>query len=113
MTENYLRITSGKWKNKKLKAPDEISPLRERIKLAVFSTISEYIQDSVCLDLYAGSGNLGLEALSRGAEKCTFVDDNYYSIQSIKENAQKMDIALEESETAIVVKEDALKFVSG
>lgn len=105
-----IRITSGNAKNKKLKAPqiEGFRAVQEIAKLAVFSIIGEKIKDSVCLDLFAGSGNMGIEALSRGAKWCDFVDGNGESITLIKENLQNCGF-LTSSEVFL---KDAVKFAA-
>ncbi|OGC47528.1 16S rRNA (guanine(966)-N(2))-methyltransferase RsmD [candidate division WWE3 bacterium RIFCSPHIGHO2_01_FULL_35_17] len=105
-----LRISSGKFKNKKLKVPEVAKPLRERVKLAIFSIVGEKIASSKCLDLFSGSGNLGIEALSRGADTATFVDNDYYAIKNITENISNLNLG--NQEIAKVVKDEALKFIS-
>jgi 16S rRNA (guanine(966)-N(2))-methyltransferase RsmD len=87
-----LRITSGTVKNKKILAPDipNFRAVQEVVKLAVFSIIGEKIEGAVCLDLFAGSGNMGLEALSRGAGWCDFVDSNWEAKQTILKNITNM-----------------------
>ena len=67
-----MKITSGDYRFRKLEVPEGIRPTTEKVREAVFSMIREWIQDSVFVDLFAGSGSLGLEALSRGAAKCYF-----------------------------------------
>ena len=64
-------------------------PTTEKVKEAVFSSIQFDIEGREVLDLFAGSGQMGLEALSRGAEKCTFVDSSREAIKFVTENAQK------------------------
>ncbi len=83
-----LRISSGSVKNKKLESPniEGYRAIQEVAKMAVFSILGEDIKDSEVLDLYAGSGNMGIEALSRGASFCTFVDENPESIKTIEKN---------------------------
>ncbi len=83
-----LRITSGIVKNKKLKAPkiEGYRAVQDKAKLAVFSILSDSIINAKCLDLYAGSGNMGLEALSRQAAWCDFVDQSYDAIGAIRQN---------------------------
>jgi 16S rRNA (guanine(966)-N(2))-methyltransferase RsmD len=82
------RITTGTAKNKVLKSPDipGFQAVQEISKLAVFSMLGEKIQGSICLDLFSGSGNMGIEALSRGAAWCDFVDSNRVSVDTIKYN---------------------------
>lgn len=104
-----IRITTGTAKNKRLKAPDieDFRAVQEVAKLSLFSILGDKIEGSVCLDLYSGSGNLGIEALSRGAEWCDFVDSNYYSQQAIEDNLVNCGF-LEKSE---VSRKEAVKFV--
>lgn len=83
-----LRITTGTAKNKRLVAPTtpDFRAVQEVAKQALFSIVGDKVVGSVCLDLFAGSGNLGLEALSRGATWCDFVDENYDAIGAIIKN---------------------------
>ena len=71
-----MKITSGKYKYRKIEVPRGIRPTTEKVREAVFSMISPWIPDSEVLDLFAGSGAMGLEALSRGAARCVFVEAN-------------------------------------
>lgn len=109
LKQKEIRITTGTAKNKKLKAPDieGFRAVQEIAKSSLFSMLGEKINNAVCLDLYAGSGNLGIEALSRGAKWCDFVDDNYESIQAIEENLVNCDFI----EKAEVTRKDVLKFI--
>lgn len=86
-----IRIITGKAKNIKLKTPEipEFRSVQEVAKGSAFSIIGEKVEKAVCLDLFSGSGNLGLEALSRGATFCDFVDENKTSIKAIEENIKK------------------------
>jgi 16S rRNA (guanine(966)-N(2))-methyltransferase RsmD len=84
-----IRIITGSAKNKRLKTPKipDFHSVQEVAKGAVFSIIGdEKVQGAQCLDLYAGSGNLGLEALSRGAAWCDFVDEHKEAKKVITEN---------------------------
>ncbi len=104
-----IRITTGTAKNKRLKAPDieGFRAVQEVAKSSVFSILGEKILGAVCLDLFAGSGNMGLEALSRGAEWCDFVDENYFSSKAIEENVVNCGF-LEKSE---VIRKESAKYV--
>lgn len=84
-----MRIITGRAKGCKLKTPKGFltRPTADRVKESLFNILGSTIFDTKVLDLFAGSGNLGLEALSRGAECVTFVDQNTESIGVIKENA--------------------------
>ena len=73
-----MRIISGKYKGKKLDGFDieGTRPTMDRVKESLFGIIQNNLKDSICLDLFAGSGSLGIEALSNGASACYFVDKN-------------------------------------
>ena len=83
-----MRVTSGKYKGRKIEGYDieGTRPTQDRIKESLFAMIQEDLVDSICLDLFSGSGNLGIEALSNGADSCYFVDNNKECIKIIKEN---------------------------
>ena len=83
-----MRIIAGDFKGRKIEMPVgyDIRPTTEKVKEAMFSIIGSVIYDAVAVDLFSGTGNLGLEALSRGAEKCYFCDNNRSSIELIKRN---------------------------
>ena len=71
-----MKITSGEFKYRNIEVPRDIRPTTEKVREAIFSMIRDWIPDAVVLDLFAGSGALGLEALSRGAAKCYFNEKN-------------------------------------
>jgi 16S rRNA (guanine966-N2)-methyltransferase len=104
-----IRITSGTLKNKQLKTPEieGYRAVQEKAKLALFSILGDRVVDATCLDLFAGSGNLGIEALSRGATWCDFVDSNKISKETIDVNV--FDCGL--LEKAQVSGKDVVKFV--
>ena len=81
-----VRITSGEWKNRNLEVPDidGLRPTSERVRETLFNWLMPSIHKSVCLDLFAGSGPLGFEALSRGARHCTFVEKSKLAFRQIK-----------------------------
>ena len=83
-----MRIITGDFKGRRLEMPENnnIRPTTEKVKEAIFSIIAGNLEDAVCVDLFAGTGNLGLEALSRGAEKCYFADNSRESLDLIKRN---------------------------
>lgn len=104
-----LRIITGKAKNKRLKTP-EISgfhAVQEIARGALFSIIGKKVSGSLCLDLFAGSGSLGLEALSRGAKWCDFVDENKEAKKVVLENIKTCAF---EKEAEFHLR-DAVKFV--
>ena len=104
-----IRITTGIAKNKKLKAPsiEGFRAVQEVAKSSVFSILGDKVPESMCLDLFSGSGNMGLEALSRGAEWCDFVDSNYFSCEAIRENIVNCGFL----EKAEVIRKEAAKYV--
>ena len=71
-----MKITSGEYKYRNIEVPKNIRPTTEKVREAIFSMVREWIPGAVVLDLFAGSGALGLEALSRGADKCYFNEVN-------------------------------------
>ncbi|RST75382.1 16S rRNA (guanine(966)-N(2))-methyltransferase RsmD [Siminovitchia acidinfaciens] len=83
-----MRIISGSCKGRKLKAVPGKStrPTTDKMKETIFNWIGPYFSGGSCLDLYAGSGGVGLEALSRGMDFVIFVDNNKNAIQTIKAN---------------------------
>ncbi len=85
-----MRIITGSAKGKKLVSleGDATRPTSERIKEAVFSSIQFDVEGRRVLDLFAGSGQMGLEALSRGAERVTFIDLSREAMDIVKQNAR-------------------------
>ena len=85
-----MRIITGDFKGRRLEMPENnsIRPTTEKVKEAIFSIIAGNLEDAVCVDLFAGTGNLGIEALSRGAEKCYFADNSRESLALIKRNIE-------------------------
>ena len=108
---DHMKIISGKYKGKVLKGfdIDGTRPTMDRVKESMFAMIQNHLQDSVCLDLFAGSGNLGLEALSEGAKKCYFVDYNPKAIRTIRKNGEVCN-ALDHMEIIHKSYQDALLF---
>lgn len=86
-----VRVISGMAKGTKLESIDSLStrPTLDRVKEALFNIIQPYIQDAKVLDLFAGSGALGIEALSRGAKHCVFCEKSHEAIQKVRSNIQK------------------------
>lgn len=89
-----MKIISGKYKGRVLKGFDIIGtrPTMDRVKESLFAIIQDYIKDSVVLDLYSGTGNLAIEAISNGAKKAYMVDNNKLAINTIKENINMLNI---------------------
>ncbi|MBQ8791037.1 MAG: 16S rRNA (guanine(966)-N(2))-methyltransferase RsmD [Ruminiclostridium sp.] len=85
-----MRVITGSARGRKLKAPEgyDVRPTSDGVKEAIFSAIQFEIEGRTVLDLFAGSGQLGIEAISRGAKKAVFVDSSQTSIKLIKENIE-------------------------
>ena len=98
-----MRIISGKYKNRELKSPNSNAthPMSERARLSIFNMLGDVTGKSA-LDLFAGTGALGLETLSRGATSCIFVENHGKTLQILKENLQGI-------ENATVLKSDVYK----
>ena len=102
-----MRIITGSAKGIKLKAPAgfDTRPTADRVKESVFNILGDIVVDARVLDIFAGTGNLGLEALSRGGKTAVFVDKSSDSIGIIKENAQHTKLA----EHTEIYKNDVLR----
>jgi len=105
-----MRISGGEKKGIKLKGPKkrDIRPTTSIVKEYIFGLIGEFIIDKKVLDLFAGTGNLGIEAISRGAEFVSFVDISQHSVHLIIENLKKAGF----EKYAKVHKTDIFKFFS-
>lgn len=84
-----MRVITGKARGRKLitvEGTDVVRPTADNVKEAIFSAIQFELEGRTVLDMFAGSGQLGIEALSRGAAECWFVDSAAVSIKAIREN---------------------------
>ena len=102
-----MRINSGNFKGRKLieNKYEHIRPTADKVRQALFTKLQFFIQGKSVLDLFCGTGALGVEALSRGASSVIFVDKDYRSVNLTKNNIKNLNI------NAKVVKCDAVKFV--
>jgi 16S rRNA (guanine966-N2)-methyltransferase len=107
---NTLRIIGGEWRGRRIRFPGKggIRPTPDRVRETLFNWLAAAVPGSLCLDLFAGSGALGLEALSRGARAVTFVEQD-------RENAARLSetVKLLAPGRARVVQADALAWLSG
>lgn len=89
-----MKIISGLYKGRNLKGFDieGTRPTMDRVKESLFASINSYLDDATVLDLFAGSGNLGIEALSNGAKEAYFCDKNKKCINIIKDNIKLLNI---------------------
>lgn len=104
-----MRIVSGRWRGRIIKAPadDRVRPTADRVREAWMSILQADLVDARVLDLFAGSGALGLEALSRGATSADFVELSARSLRALRENAA----ALDAERQVTIHRGDALRFI--
>ena len=108
--KNAVRITSGEYRGREILTPGGAThPMGEREKMALFNMISAYLPGARVLDAYAGSGALGIEALSRGAELCVFIERSGEAAKAIKENLAKLGVP---ADRAAVFKQAVTNFSS-
>jgi len=106
-----VRIIAGEFGGRRLVAPKGViaRPTQDRVREAWFSILGEAVDGARVLDLFAGSGALGLEALSRGAASAVFVEKARSSLEALEKNVAALDVAA----LVKVVKGDAMKFAEG
>ena len=104
-----VRIIAGEFKGRRIKTPatDKVRPTADRVREAWFSIVQQAIRDARVLDLFAGSGALGFEALSRGAVSVDFVENHKASLATIRENAATLEV----EDRVTIHRMDALRFV--
>ncbi len=108
-----MRVVAGTARGRRLTAPPgrDVRPTSDRVREAIFSSLDsmDAIHDAAVVDLFAGTGALGVEALSRGARHVTFVDDSTAAIRTIEHNLAATQLA---GTHAAVVKRDVLRWVA-
>jgi 16S rRNA (guanine(966)-N(2))-methyltransferase RsmD len=104
-----MRITGGTGRGRKLKVPpgDRVRPTSDKVKQALFNILGGKVEGAAFLDLFAGAGGIGIEALSRGAERVVFVDSSRESLEIIRHNIDELGFR----ERAQVVKSSAGSFL--
>jgi 16S rRNA (guanine(966)-N(2))-methyltransferase RsmD len=104
-----MRVVTGEAKGRKLKTPKTSGtrPIMDRVKTALFDILSNEVEDARFLDLFAGTGSVGIEALSRGAAHATFIEMNHKILQLVRENLQITGL----TDRAEVLHSDAFKFL--
>ncbi len=107
---NTVRIIGGLWRSRIVEFPDAagLRPTPDRVREALFNWLGRDLTGLSCLDLFAGSGALGFEALSRGAASVVMVEKNAAALAALRENARKLAAA-----NLTVVRGDALEFARG
>lgn len=104
-----MRVVTGEAKGRKLKAPKMpgTRPIIDRVKTALFDILSARVEDARFLDLFAGTGSVGIEALSRGAASATFIEMSYSALKLVRENLKITGL----DDRAEVLHTDAFKFL--
>ena len=104
---NTVRIIGGTWRSRILEFPDaaDLRPTPDRVRETLFNWLGQDLSGLACLDLFAGSGALGFEALSRGAASCVMVEKDAAALRALRDNAQKLG-----ARNLTVVRGDALEF---
>lgn len=89
---NRLRIIGGQWRGRRLEFPDvpELRPTPDRVRETLFNWLAPALPGARCLDLFAGSGALGIEALSRGAAEVVFVERHPVAVRALRENLVRL-----------------------
>ncbi|HZW39694.1 MAG TPA: 16S rRNA (guanine(966)-N(2))-methyltransferase RsmD [Ignavibacteriaceae bacterium] len=107
-----MRIISGEYKGRLINVPDSdlIRPTTDRVRETLFNLLNNIIdfEDIKVLDIYAGSGSLGLECLSRGAKEIHFVEKNFVIYKNLEENIKSLDV----SEQCKIFKMEAKRFAN-
>jgi 16S rRNA (guanine966-N2)-methyltransferase len=104
-----VRILEGKWKGRDLVSPSgRVRPTTEELRAVWMKVIEADLPGARCIDLFAGSGAVGLEALSRGARSCDFVENNPSAMHALKANVAK----LKAREQVRIFDRDAIPFVN-
>jgi 16S rRNA (guanine(966)-N(2))-methyltransferase RsmD len=104
-----VRIIGGKWRSRKLDVVEarDLRPTPDRVRETLFNWLQPWIDGASCLDLYAGTGSLGFEALSRGAAAVTMVDSNRTVTDALHRQALRLDAG-----GLRIVQEDAARFLA-
>ncbi len=104
-----MRVISGTARGRTLKSPGQATrPITDRVKTSLFNILGTRVIDANVLDLFAGAGSVGIEALSRGARAATFVELDNEALQTIRDNLTLTKLAGQ----ARVVRQDVFKFVA-
>jgi 16S rRNA (guanine966-N2)-methyltransferase len=108
MKNNLLRIIGGEWRSRKLRFADVpgLRPTPDRVRETLFNWLQMQVPGARCLDLFAGSGALGLEALSRGAREVVMVEKHPAAARALRDN-----IALLGAQNAVLVNDDAFRYL--
>ena len=108
MKTDSCRIIGGSWRGRNVTFNDAqgLRPSTDRVRETLFNWLQARVPQSRCLDLFAGSGVLGFEALSRGAADCVFVESNKKTVATLRQNASIL-----QAENARIIQADALRWL--
>lgn len=108
-TTNQVRINAGVWRSRLLKFPDAegLRPTPERVRITVFNWLGQDLAGKTCLDLFAGTGAFGFEALSRNAKNVTIVENSRPAYNALMQNQIML-----KAENCQIVNQDALLFLA-
>lgn len=108
-SNNQVRIIGGSLRGQKIifSNTSGLRPTGNRIKETLFNWISQYIQSSNCLDLFSGSGSLGIESISHGARSVTMIEKNHFAFLAIKNNCARLNI-----KNITILEADAIKWIT-
>ncbi len=106
---NRVRIGGGEWRSRLLSFPDApgLRPTPDRVRQTLFNWLGQDLHGFACLDLFAGTGVMGFESLSRGAQSVVMVENSYAAYQSLLENKREL-----KAEAAQILHQDALQFLA-
>ena len=106
---NSVRIIGGTWRRRLIHFPDVpgLRPTSDRVRETLFNWLGQTLHGQTCLDVYAGSGALGFEALSRGAERVTFIESDRRAFAALRDNANSLG-----AQNAALIPGDALEFLA-
>ncbi|HEY0268244.1 MAG TPA: 16S rRNA (guanine(966)-N(2))-methyltransferase RsmD [Methyloradius sp.] len=106
---NKVKIGGGEWRSRLLAFPDQpgLRPTPDRVRQTLFNWLGQDLQGLLCLDLFSGTGVMGFEALSRGAEKVVMVEKSILAYQSLRQNKQLLN-----AEHANILNMDAMQFLA-
>lgn len=106
---NQVRINAGQWRTRVLKFPDAtcLRPTPDRVRQTVFNWLGQELDGLTCLDLFAGTGVMGFESLSRGAKQAVMIEKSALAIQFLNQNK-----ALLNADAAQIIQIDALHFLA-
>lgn len=104
-----MRIGGGEWRSRLLKFPDAVGlrPTPDRVRQTVFNWLGQELNDLICLDLFAGTGVMGFEALSRGAKQVVLIEKSPIAFQALMHNK-----ILIKADTAQIIQTDAQLFLA-